>query len=301
MTTDMYIPKGRSLYIRKFPRYLIDNIHYHKDALEINVVLQGEFYQRIKGQTIQMHAGDICFVAPGIVHSTRACDDSTVALSVILYQDVIRTILQNIPDKDNRLIRFLTRILIGRKYHPFLVCRTGIDTDIMGMVMDLERSQDEPGPYTDPYMITGLVLFLLRIIMKHTDRIVLGEDVSKSSLDILNLMDYVEANYKTISLNSLAQKFNYSPSHMSGLIKSQYGRSFKDILAEIKMSRATKMLRETDFSVTKIAELSGYSDKCYFLRRFREAYGQTPTEYRKQNSVQKQEMKIQQAQERKEQ
>lgn len=283
LTTEIYIPKGRSIYIRKFPRYLIDNVHYHKDAMEINVVMQGEFYQRIGGKMIPMQAGDICFVAPGVAHSTRACDDSTVALSVILYQDVIKKILRNIPQEEHLLLQFLLKIMIGNNYHPYLTCRTGGDADIMGMIMDLEASQDDPGPYTDQYMVTGISMFILRLIMKYTDKIVLGDDIAKNNLDILNLMDYIEANYMTINLNSMARIFNYSPSHLSGLIKSHYGKSFKEILTDIKMAKATELLQKTDYSVTKIAETAGYTDKCYFLRRFKSVYGQTPSEYRAQH------------------
>ena len=49
-------------------------------------------------------------------------------------------------------------------FYPYLICHTDFDTDLMGMAIDLEHTQDIPGPYTDRYMETGLKLFLLRLL-----------------------------------------------------------------------------------------------------------------------------------------
>ena len=57
--TEVFIPRGRNLYIRKFPRYLPEIMHHHRDALEINVVLRGTFGQDIGTEKLEMHPGDI--------------------------------------------------------------------------------------------------------------------------------------------------------------------------------------------------------------------------------------------------
>lgn len=288
LSTEIFIPEGRSLYIRKFPRYLKDKIHYHKDALEINVVLKGEFFQRIGGQLIRLTAGDICIVAPKVLHGTRTYDDQTVTLSLIVYQDVLKELLQNIKTEENDLLVFLTRILYGEVYHPYLVCQTGFDIDIIGMIIDLEHTQDMPGPYTDKYMETGLSLFILRLLMKHKDRILLGKLVSKQDSGIINIMEYIRSNHKTVTLESLAQTYNYSSSYLSSLIKNRYGKTFKEIVTQIKLDQAAQMILETDYSMAKIAEAAGYSDKSYFFRCFKQEYGMTPTEYKARKSRVKQ-------------
>jgi len=94
--------------------------------------------------------------------------------------------------------------------------------------------------------------------------------------------DYIEANYQTVTLNSLARIYNYSPSYLSGLIREQYGRSFSDIITEVKMKHAIRLLQTTDDSMVRIAEAVGYSDKSYFLRRFKQVFGMTPSQYKEQ-------------------
>ena len=280
LSTEIFIPEGRSLYIRKFPRYLMDTVHHHKDALEINVVMQGEFFQQIGGQLIRLSSGDICIVAPNVLHGTRTYDDQTVALSVIVYQDVIKEILNNIKSEENDVLTFLTRILYGEVVHPYLVCQTGFDEDIVGMIIDLEHMQDAPGPYTDQYMETGLELFILRLLMQYKDRILLGKLIPKQDSGTINILEYIKANYKTVTLESLARAYNYSPSYLSSLIKNRYGRTFKDYVTEIRLDQAARLIQDTDYSMAKIGEIVGYSDKSYFLRCFKQEYGMTPTEYK---------------------
>lgn len=289
VASELFIPEGRSIYIRKFPRYLSAATHRHKDVMEINIVLQGEFFQRINGTTLKLTAGDICFIAPNVIHGTRAYDDKTVALSVLVYEKELRRLLEHIKSDDkeehaggcqNELQTFLSKILYGGNYHPFLMYGVGFDVDIANIVMDLESNQNNPGPYTDRYMIAGLHMFILQILIKHSDKIVLGGDIAKNDEDILNLLDYIKANVDHVTLDSLAKTYNYSPSYLSVRIKKQYGRSFKDIITDFKLEQAITLLMETDYNMSKIADIIGYSDKSYFLRRFKSIYGMTPTEYR---------------------
>ena len=282
LSTEIFIPKGRSLYIRRFPRYLKDTLHHHKDALEINIVLQGESIQRFGSQHIRLVEGDICIMAPNVLHSTVTDNDQSVMLSIIVYQEIMRDILQNKKIEENDILLFFTRILYGEMFYPYLICHTDFDTDLMGMAIDLEHTQDIPGPYTDRYMETGLELFLLRLLMFHKERIILGKLIRKQDSGTLNIMEYIKTNYKTVTLDSLAKTYNYSASYLSTLIKSRYGKTFKDILMELKLEHAVRLMRETDYSLTRIAELTGYSDKSYFFRCFKQVYHATPTEYLQQ-------------------
>ena len=285
LDTSFYIPKGRNLYIWKYPRYMPDVMHYHKDAMEIDMVLKGEFDLEVQGAVLKLVPGDVCFISPQTRHKARAFDDNTVVLTIMIYESLIKKRLQIADPEEDILLIFLRKNLYGNSYHPYLLCRTGFDPDMAGMLMDLEACQSEPSPHVPAYLETGVELFILRILLKHEDKVILGNNVEKNHSDILNIMDYVEANYTSITLNGLAQVYNYSPCYLSSLIKSQYGKSFHEIITGIKLDRAARLLRETGESMTRIAEMVGYSDKSYFLKRFKKQYGVTPTEYRAANQI----------------
>lgn len=58
-------------------------------------------------------------------------------------------------------------------------------------------------------------------------------------------------------------------------------------LHRLKMDTATCMLRDTQLTVTNIAELSGFGSGNYFTQVFRKEMGVTPTAYRRQNKAAK--------------
>jgi len=63
--------------------------------------------------------------------------------------------------------------------------------------------------------------------------------------------------------------------------KRATGRTFTDHVNELRLSRAARLLVETDFPVSNIAAQVGYANTSYFFRRFRAKYGISALQYRK--------------------
>ena len=95
---------------------------------------------------------------------------------------------------------------------------------------------------------------------------------------------YIQANYRTASLRSVAEQFHYEPSYLGRMLKSHMGNSYTDLVRELRLGEAERLLRETGLSVEKIAERSGFHNQVHFFREFRRVYGAAPGEYRKQRT-----------------
>ena len=55
----------------------------------------------------------------------------------------------------------------------------------------------------------------------------------------------------------------------------------KELLQEKRMQQAVYLLANSEIPVTDIIESIGYDNTSYFYRKFREKYGMSPKEYRK--------------------
>ncbi|MEA4900936.1 2-isopropylmalate synthase [Desulfitobacterium sp.] len=110
----------------------------------------------------------------------------------------------------------------------------------------------------------------------------LSEDKDKRMSEILN---YVQANYRTITLDDLANKFYLSKPYLSKLIKEKSGRTFGDNVKKIRMSKACMLLKNGNMTVERIAEAVGYQNVEHFNRLFKESYGMPPVQFRKQKEV----------------
>ncbi|MEK0312826.1 helix-turn-helix domain-containing protein [Cohnella sp. 56] len=85
-----------------------------------------------------------------------------------------------------------------------------------------------------------------------------------------------------ITLKEAAAQFAYSPNHFGVLFKEQVGISFGDFVVRERMERARQLLRSPKLKVYEIAEEVGYNSLAYFSKTFREMFGMTPGDFRKQ-------------------
>ncbi|MBQ4291103.1 MAG: AraC family transcriptional regulator [Clostridia bacterium] len=78
-----------------------------------------------------------------------------------------------------------------------------------------------------------------------------------------------------------------------GLSKTQFIKLFRRITGttpiayrqKIRLEKAGKMLRTTEWSIQEVSAKAGFQDPLYFSRVFREKTGLSPSKYRKQNAV----------------
>ncbi|CAL1521265.1 AraC family transcriptional regulator [Chitinophaga sp. MM2321] len=98
---------------------------------------------------------------------------------------------------------------------------------------------------------------------------------------ITQAIKYMRDNlHEQLSVNYLANKFNYSDSHFSNLFHKQTGISPIDYFIQMKMQKACQLLDFTDAKIKDVAISVGFQDPYYFTRIFRKFIGTSPTEYR---------------------
>lgn len=90
------------------------------------------------------------------------------------------------------------------------------------------------------------------------------------------IMEYIELNSDSVTLNDVASNFAYHPVYISRLLSKKTGKTFSTLVAESRMRRAKLLLNHTDFSIEKIAAMLGYSNSSNFYKSFKQYYGTSP-------------------------
>ena len=88
-------------------------------------------------------------------------------------------------------------------------------------------------------------------------------------------------DYKTITLKELANRVSLGERQTERLLQKHYGQSFIQKKTEARMSAASQLLRETNASISDIAEDLGYSSPEHFSNAFRKYYKESPKAFRK--------------------
>jgi AraC family transcriptional regulator len=78
-----------------------------------------------------------------------------------------------------------------------------------------------------------------------------------------------------------ARVANYSPCHFVRTFNAVYGETPHAVLMEHRLRRAFRLVHDTELSITEVARVSGFEDRCAFARSFKERFGRTATALRR--------------------
>ena len=99
---------------------------------------------------------------------------------------------------------------------------------------------------------------------------------------MIEIMNYIQANYIDITLDDLAKKFYLSKPYLSKYIKEKFGMTFGEFVKKIRMKKARALLKSSNMTVENIALTVGYQNVEHFNRLFKKAYNMTPMQFRNQ-------------------
>lgn len=111
-----------------------------------------------------------------------------------------------------------------------------------------------------------------------------AENGSVESEDVFDtIIEYVDNNYfdPALSLKKLGQIFSYNEKYLSYRFKKRTGSNFSSYLNSLRIRNAMEHLKNKELSISRVAEMVGFSDHLYFPKVFKRITGVTPAKYRK--------------------
>lgn len=131
----------------------------------------------------------------------------------------------------------------------------------------------------DPDIIRASIEALIVAVNKIEE---LGSANVCTDARMIEIMNYVQANYIDITLDDLAEKFYLSKPYLSKYIKEKSGMTFGELVKKIRMKKAKALLKSSNMTVENIALSVGYQNVEHFNRLFKKAYNMTPMQFRNQ-------------------
>lgn len=94
--------------------------------------------------------------------------------------------------------------------------------------------------------------------------------------------EYILHNYRDkITLDEVSSLVNMTPHAFCRFFKKRTNKTFSNLLIEVRISKACKMLTQEDSSVAETCYSTGYNNMSNFHRQFRKVTGLTPNEYKR--------------------
>lgn len=108
-----------------------------------------------------------------------------------------------------------------------------------------------------------------------------ADDAAQQLYD--RFLDVLERNFVLRrGAREYAEELGVPQAVLSRALAEVTGRRTKELITDRRMLEAMRLLRFTDRPIDETASRAGFDDQLYFSRSFKQYYGMTPTEYRKQ-------------------
>lgn len=268
-----------AILTQRHNRYSPPIVHDHT-FFELIYVYDGTCKQTISQSKITLQTGDICIIPPGIKHSISVFDNSVV-LNCLIRKSTLHNIFFNFLSNPNILSAFFLNNIYSENGNDYIIFHTGSDMEIRRGFLYMYWESINHSLYFDQMIGYTLMLVFGLLIRNYEKSAELPVFTQKTDVQRFALLQYIQDHFSTVTLEDIAARFSYTPEYTSKLIKTTTGKTFTQILQQIRIEKAQVMLQDTNLSVANIANQIGYENPEHFIRLFKKKIGMTPTAYRR--------------------
>ena len=247
--------------------------HKH-NYFELIYVYSGHFYNAIDKESYALGTENLILLNPNTIHAPYVQRDSDIVINILIQPSMIEKVLFQFVSKDNILFDFFANYIytLSEDMDYLEIPRSQV------MEMYIERMVVEylhQDPQYEQSIAGALISLFAEMARNYKTR-----PTPSNNKHIINILNYIRNHCATINLQEIATLFNYSPTHISRLLKRETGYSFRDTLLNYKMESACNYLKNTNLRIEQIAYLLGFVDTGHFSRTFKNRIGVSPSKYR---------------------
>lgn len=232
-------------------------IHWH-DSMEIIYVKQGTGIVRVDFETCTAEAGDIFFILPGHLHGIRNLQKKRMEYENIIFD-------MNFLGSDRVDIcsqKYLQPVINGTLVFPSRIRKE--DPFYPSAAACLDASDRLCAMHPDGYElgVKGHLMVLFSIMIQMTmERAGKPADDKKNIQKLKTVLLRIEKDYdRKLTVDTMARECGYSASHFMRWFKDVTGSGFAGYLIEYRLGKAAQALRDTDDTILKISEASGFDN-----------------------------------------
>ena len=241
-------------------------LHTHPFT-ELFYVVDGKGEFNIQGQRFPVKANDFVIINPQVEHTELSSPDEPLEYIVL----------------GIRGLSFSNLTPVSEGGHPFSFFNLRDEQkDILRYLNAMVQEATAQQMSYELVCHNLLEILLIKILRHQHFDLEVGKQ-SKATKDISFIKHYLETYYhESIQLEDLASMTHLSRFYISHSFKKEIGMSPMEYLIAIRIKESKILLRTTNYSISQVADIVGFTTPTYFSKQFRKSTGISPTDYREQ-------------------
>ena len=241
-------------------------LHTHPFT-ELFYVVDGKGEFNIQGQRFPVKANDFVIINPQVEHTELSSPDEPLEYIVL----------------GIRGLSFSNLTPVSEGGHPFSFFNLRDEQKDILRYLNAMVQEATSQPMSYELVCHNLLEILLIKILRHQHFDLEVGKQSKATKDISFIKHYLETYYhESIQLEDLASMTHLSRFYISHSFKKEIGMSPMEYLIDIRIKESKILLRTTNYSISQVADIVGFTTPTYFSKQFRKSTGISPTDYREQ-------------------
>ena len=277
-------PSEKDVFCFKHFPHMTETPHSH-DYFEITYLYAGSCRLLIDNEVVPLEEGDLCIVPPHTAHN-QPVDEDALTICVAVRASTFDAIFGSLLTQNDLVSTFFRNALYGEKTANFLRLKTQLQPSVKQLLHQLINESYQTDDYANSICVSLLNLFLARTLRLYSDTASShkADHLKAARADVPLILNYIQENFRTVTLTQLSEVFHYSQTHLCRLIKSNLNRGFVEVVRSLKMARAREYLANDSLKIHEIAFLVGYGSVDHFTREFKKAHEVSPIKWREGRS-----------------
>ncbi|MDW6003160.1 AraC family transcriptional regulator [Vibrio mangrovi] len=262
--------KDEYIFIEKQTRFIEVPLHSH-EYIELVYVYQGKMRQNVNGKDIVQNQGEILLLNQFATHEIEAASDEDIIINFIIEPEFFGRLI-SLFDSENLITEFILASINGKKRHgEHIHFKVGDNQCIQELVEKIicEIYGDNLIKQIKVHFLVGLLITELLCNIDSSDYYV---SVNYNDSLAIMVLKYIEDNYQDASLKEISNQLNQPNYRISRLLKNFTGKTFSELLLEKRMERVIYLLKNTDYSIMEVINMTGYENASHFYKVFRDKY-----------------------------
>ena len=272
-----------NIKVIKTGRFFPVPTHVH-NWVEVGYMYSGSCQHTIKDKTYTLSKGQLYILDSDTPHSIGYLGENDIHISLVFEKPYFTESFFTHFSRDSILSNFLINSISEHNSHDNFI-RLNSQSNRRVHLYISEILCEHLNPSVNSFDIINnfiSLLFLELVNIYESDQT--EERILLPQKNIIPILKYIESNYKTCDLKSTAKFFNMNANYLTTLLRKYTGYSFKQLIQRQRFQTINSQLLNTTQSIESIAISAGYDNTTYFYKKYKEAHGCSPKEYRNKYS-----------------